>query len=314
MRYPVYSLLIVIVATLLSCSRFDYKKSPGGLVYKIFSDGKGRQIKAGEFVKFHFENKVNDSVYRSSFGKEPIYTQAPLTGERYDISELWTRLRIGDSIIVSQPLDSFIKKGLSLPPEIKKGDRLHMTIKIIDIFPTDSAFQADQKKTAAARLEKEKQELRTYFEKNKISGLEETASGAFVKITEPGTGSLIDSGKYVGVKYKGSLFTGKVFDTNIDSSFGHTDPLTFTVDVSPMIKGFTEAVKKMRQGGSARVFIPATLGYGTNGSPPNIGPNENLIFDITVTDVKDKAPEPPRPAQVPSNITDSIRKKREQPH
>jgi RecA/RadA recombinase len=39
------------------------------------------------------------------------------------------------------------------------------------------------------------------------------------------------------------------------------------------------------KGSKGKLIIPSYLGYGKNGAPPKIAPNENLVFDIEVTDV-----------------------------
>jgi FKBP-type peptidyl-prolyl cis-trans isomerase len=308
MRYSIFTIFILSAIAFTSCGKLDYKKSPGGLVYHIFSNGKGDSIKAGDYVKFHIENKVNDSVYSSTFGKDPAYVQANSFGSKYDISELWTKMRKGDSVIVFQSLDTFLKRGADLPPEIKKGDQLIVTVKILDIFKTEAEASADREKSSLANLPAEKEAVKKYLSTNKIEGYQETASGAYVKIIEPGSGNLIDSGNYVAVRYRGSLFSGSVFDGNMDSTTYGKGPLSFTVNVDRMAKGFTEGVRMLRKGSVAKIYIPASLAYGSAGNPPAIGPNENIMFDIKIEDVQEKAP---APVPVPPNITDSLRKERE---
>jgi FKBP-type peptidyl-prolyl cis-trans isomerase FkpA len=308
MRYSAFIIFILSAVFFTSCGKLDYKKSPGGLVYKIISDGKGDSVKTGDYIKFNIENKVNDSVYSSTFGKDPAYVQASGFGNKYDISELWTKMRIGDSVIIFQSLDTFIKRGAQLPPEIKKGDMLIVTIKILDIFKSDSAANADREKASLVNLPAEKEAVKKFMRENKIEGYQETPSGAFVKIIEPGEGNLIDSGNYVSVRYRGSLFTGAVFDGNMDADTYSKGPFSFTVNVDRMARGFTEGVRMLRKGSVAKIYIPASLAYGSGGNPPAIGPNENIMFDIKIEDVKDKAP---APAPVPTNISDSIRKKLE---
>jgi FKBP-type peptidyl-prolyl cis-trans isomerase FkpA len=308
MRYSAFVIFILSAVVIASCGKLDYKKSPGGLVYKIISDGKGDSVRTGDYIKFNIENKVNDSVYSTTFGKDPAYVQASAFGNKYDISELWTKMRIGDSVIVFQSLDTFLKRGAQLPPEIKKGDMLIVTIKILDIFKTDSAANADREKASLVNLPAEKEAVKKFMSENKIEGYQETPSGAFVKIIEPGTGNIIDSGNYISVRYRGSLFNGAVFDGNMDADTYSKGPFSFTVNVDRMAKGFTEGVRMLRKGSVAKIYIPASLAYGSGGNPPSIGPNENIMFDIKIEDVKDKAPEP---VPVPSNITDSLRKKME---
>jgi FKBP-type peptidyl-prolyl cis-trans isomerase FkpA len=299
--------MFAAVIAVTSCGKLNYKTSPSGFPYKIFSDGKGQQVKLTDVVKFHIENKVNDSIYRTTFGATPAYVQTTTFNERYDITEIWEKMRVGDSVIVIQSMDTFLKRNSSLPAEIKKGDRLIITLKILGVFENDSLAKVDQKKDSDKLAATEKEDIKKYLSANKIEGVQETPSGAFVKINNPGTGNLINSGNYVSVKYKGMSWSGKIFDTNMDSSFGRAALLDFSVDVTPMIKGFSEAVKLLGKGGEATIYIPSALGYGSEGNPPMVAPNEKLIFEIKIVEVKDKAPDP-EPVKTRAAI-DSTKKK-----
>ena len=54
-----------------------------------------------------------------------------------------------------------------------------------------------------------------------------------------------------------------------------------------MIKGWTEILQKMKVGAKYKVFIPADLAYGASPRPGGpIKPNDALIFDIELLDVK----------------------------
>jgi len=179
-----------------------------------------------------------------------------------------------------------------IPPQFKKGDRILTYVKILGIFTNDSAKSVDEEKVRTAFAQNEIQAVEAFVKSKNISTVK-TPSGAFVEIINPGTGNLIDSGKYVSVNYTGTTFEGKKFDSNTDSAFNHVQPLSFTVGTGQMIKGFDEAMKFLKPGGSAKVYMPSMLGYGAAPPPGStvIKPYENLIFEFTVTDVKDKAPE-----------------------
>ncbi len=303
-----HSLISIFITAVLavSCGKLNYKKAPSGFPYTVFSDGKGEQVKMNKVVKFNIENKVNDSVYRTTFGLAPAYVQTSNFSEGYDISEIWTQLRVGDSVIVIQSIDTFIKRNTPLPKELKKGDLLVITMKILGVFETDSLADLDKKKDNDLQVAKDKEEIKKYLKENKIEGYQETKLGVFVKIHNPGTGNLIDSGNFVSVKYHGMKWSGKVFDSNIDSSFGRSPLLDFTVEVSPMIKGFADGIKQMRKGTEATIYIPSALAYGAEGNPPLINPNEKVIFEIKVVDVKDQAPVA---APVVQPKMDSLRKR-----
>jgi FKBP-type peptidyl-prolyl cis-trans isomerase FklB len=53
-----------------------------------------------------------------------------------------------------------------------------------------------------------------------------------------------------------------------------------------VIPGWTEVLQLMKEGSKWRVFIPSGLAYKQRGAPPNIGPNETLIFEIELLQVK----------------------------
>jgi FKBP-type peptidyl-prolyl cis-trans isomerase len=43
----------------------------------------------------------------------------------------------------------------------------------------------------------------------------------------------------------------------------------------------------MSKGSKWQIFIPSELAYGPVGSPPSIGPNETLIFEIELISFND---------------------------
>ena len=109
-----------------------------------------------------------------------------------------------------------------------------------------------------------------------------------MEIINPGEGNLIDSGQFASVKYTGTSFSGKVFDSNVDTSFHHTDAMTFPVGTGQMIKGFDEAMRLLRLNSEARIYIPSMLAYGARPFSPDIKPFEHLIFDVKIVNVSNQ--------------------------
>ncbi|HWR32530.1 MAG TPA: FKBP-type peptidyl-prolyl cis-trans isomerase [Chitinophagaceae bacterium] len=286
-----FGILALTAAVMTSCNKVTYRKTAGGMPYQLYKGKGGREILSGNIVKCNVTYKVKDSIYFSSFGKLPVYMPVSPQAQPYDISEIWVNLKVGDSVIATQMMDTFMKRNpTGIPPEFRKGDRIVTIIKVLDVFASDSLQIADEQKERNNFLAAEIKFLEKYLaEKNIKAG--KTVSGAFVETLKPGTGNLIDSGKYVSVNYTGVTLAGKKFDSNIDTAFHHVGPYPFTVNAGQMIKGFDEAVMLMRPGGSARVYIPSILGYGGNPNPRSgIKPFEHLIFDIEIVDVKNSAP------------------------
>jgi len=77
---------------------------------------------------------------------------------------------------------------------------------------------------------------------------------------------------YVGVLYKG----GKEFD----ASWKRKEPFTFALGQKQVIAGWEQGVVGMKVGGRRELIIPATLGYGSKGSPPAIPSEATLVFVI----------------------------------
>jgi FKBP-type peptidyl-prolyl cis-trans isomerase len=95
-----------------------------------------------------------------------------------------------------------------------------------------------------------------------------------------GTGAVVQDGSSINVEYTGWLQSnGKKFDSSYDHG-GQT--FNVTVGQGQVIKGWDEGLVGMRVGGTRRLIIPPSLGYGAQGSPPVIPANATLIFDVTV--------------------------------
>jgi FKBP-type peptidyl-prolyl cis-trans isomerase len=97
--------------------------------------------------------------------------------------------------------------------------------------------------------------------------------GLVAEVLQMGKGQAAKVGRRVTVKYEGRLTNGKKFDSG---------SITFVLGLGQVIKGWDMAVKGMLVGERRKLFIPAPLAYGRDGSPPVIPPNAPLIFDMTL--------------------------------
>ena len=281
-------LLIVALCVLAACSQNSgFQKTKSGLQYKIISDEKGQKVKIGQFLKVHFTQKIGDSVLTSSFNGLPTYAPVDSVGAVYNPVEIFPLLRKGDSVVIVMQTDSLYKMATERPPFMKKGDKLTLTFRVVDIMNDENALRADQASLMEQQKIKEVEAIASYLEKKNIKA-QKTAKGTFVVITEPGTGPTADSGKAVHVKYTGKSFDGKPFDSNIDSSFHHTDPYVLVIGNRGAIEGWDDGLRLFRKGGKGQLYVPSMLAYG--GNPPQgapFKPFENLMFDVEIVDVTD---------------------------
>jgi FKBP-type peptidyl-prolyl cis-trans isomerase len=112
-------------------------------------------------------------------------------------------------------------------------------------------------------------------------GVKSTASGLQYKILQEGSGKSPKASDTVKVHYRGTLLDG----TEFDSSYKRGEPIEFPLN--RVIPGWTEGVQLAKEGGKIQLFIPSQLAYGSGGTPGGpIGPNETLIFEIELIQVK----------------------------
>lgn len=93
-----------------------------------------------------------------------------------------------------------------------------------------------------------------------------------------GKGPAAKPGDSVSVQYVGVSFSsGKQFDASWDRG---SQPFEFQLGSGGVIAGWDQGVVGMKAGGRRELVIPPDLGYGPQGAPPDILPNETLVFVI----------------------------------
>ena len=108
-----------------------------------------------------------------------------------------------------------------------------------------------------------------------------TPSGLEYKDLKKGSGEAATRGDVVVVHYTGWLTDGKKFDSSLDG-----EPFSFKLGVGEVIAGWDEGVAGMMAGGKRKLWIPPELGYGRQGSLPEIPPNAELIFEVELIELK----------------------------
>jgi FKBP-type peptidyl-prolyl cis-trans isomerase len=132
-----------------------------------------------------------------------------------------------------------------------------------------------QQRTAyEGALNKEKGDnfRKDFFVKNNADS---TASGIVYLIQDSGSEvHAVSDRDTVKVNYRGTLIDGTEFDANEGIEF----PL------NRVIRGWTEGMKLVGEGGKITLVIPGNLAYGERG-PREIGANSTLIFDVDLLEV-----------------------------
>lgn len=102
----------------------------------------------------------------------------------------------------------------------------------------------------------------------------QTKSGLVYYSMVEGTGAQPAESSTVEVHYHGSLTDGTVFDSSVDRG------QTISFPLQSVIRGWTEGLQLMKEGGKCTLVIPSDLAYGDNGSGDTIPPGATLKFEV----------------------------------
>jgi len=111
-------------------------------------------------------------------------------------------------------------------------------------------------------------------------GVQATDSGVLYQVITEGDGPKPGPTDRVEVHYHGTLVDGSVFD----SSRERGESITFALN--QVIPGWTQALQLMSVGSKYLIVIPPQWAYGTQGSPPRIGPESTLMFEVELLGIE----------------------------
>lgn len=184
--------------------------------------------------------------------------------------------------------------GVSVGHSLKMQDVPNVNAKllsqgIMDVLQSDSAISMQEANMylstyfANLREIKAKENLekgRLFLEENKNNpGVIETASGLQYKVIQEGTGKSPTENDRVKCHYRGKFLSGEEFDNSYEKGM----PAEFSI--KGVIRGWTEGLQLMKEGGKYELYIPSDLAYGPRGGGQTIGPNEVLVFEIELLEV-----------------------------
>jgi FKBP-type peptidyl-prolyl cis-trans isomerase FkpA len=305
--------LTVAAVVVAGCNNVEFQKTSAGVPFKVFTNKKGDSIRQNYVVRFEVLQKTKDTVLFSSYKQNaPQFLQVQSMPGKLNyndiggnIMEILPKLKLGDSVYMTQSTDSLLKQNTQdLGKIFKKGDQLITTLKITAVYKTteeaNAAFNKQKLEQSASREKESLEQFRKdtasqnqmavdnkiiedYLAKNNIQTTK-TEWGVYIQTISPGQGPKPAIGQYVNVKYAGKNLNGEPFDSGV---------YPLQIGVGGSIKGFEEGIKQLGQGGKAVVYIPSRLGYGPNGSGPKIQPNANLVFDLEILSITDTPPQQP---------------------
>jgi FKBP-type peptidyl-prolyl cis-trans isomerase FkpA len=126
-------------------------------------------------------------------------------------------------------------------------------------------------------------QVEAYLAGKGITNANKHCSGVYYTIVSQGQGKKPTPCSAIVASYKGELTNGNVFDQGQFSAF---------YPLISLIKGWTNTIPMLGEGGSIKLYIPPTLGYGSQAvTNPQTGAvsipaNSILIFELQLIAVQ----------------------------
>lgn len=182
-----------------------------------------------------------------------------------------------------------VVEGQNIVDAIAQGDTI-VSLKILRKGKDAEAFKVSQEsfddlvknneKRQEAVVEKQKEETLALITQ-KWPKAQKAETGVYYTINKEGSGSKVQKGQTLSMKYKGYLLDGTVFD---DSDM-HA-PLSFKVGEGQLIPGFDSQALEMKIGEKRTIVIPPEMAYGSSGAAGVIPPNAFIAFDLELISAK----------------------------
>lgn len=185
-----------------------------------------------------------------------------------------------------------IKDGMNNKPSLISEQEAR---EVMNAYRTENTARREAKRKEQAAINLAAGEKFLAENKGK-AGVVTLPSGLQYKVVSEGTGEIPKTNDTVTVHYRGTLIDG----TEFDSSHKRGQPATFNLGF--VIKGWTEALSKMKAGSKWQLFIPPDLAYGEYGQGRNIGPNATLLFDVELLSIQPPPDQTPPGTPVTSDI------------
>lgn len=135
---------------------------------------------------------------------------------------------------------------------------------------------ANQRDLADKNRKRGAEFLAAYRQKPGVSTL---SNGVAYRVLKAGDGPKPLETESIVVRYRGTTVEGVEFDATLDGK-------TSLLRMNQTIMGWREALKQMPVGSKWEVVVPSTLAYGERGVGGAIGPNETLMFEVELLEIK----------------------------
>jgi len=259
-KFVLLFLVIVIACKSTKKTEAVYSKTSSGISYLKLITKDSTQAQIGDMVEISYVGKyADDSVfYRSKVNEVRTFTLG-FNEVGKGMEEAVKLLRCGEKGIFKMPKAmAFSKLERFSYPQADSVITYEIELKKVVANPSLHPLKAERLKDTT-----------------------HLAGGLDVIVAGKGKGEKVEVGDEVTIHYNGMLTDFTFFD----SSNRRNQPIKVKIGSGQVIAGWEMAIPTLNVGDTARIVIPAALGYGTK-ARPTIPANSTLLFDVVVVSTK----------------------------
>lgn len=188
---------------------------------------------------------------------------------------------IGSRVVLAMPVKSLLGDQGAPQVGLKPDDDLVMVIDLVD--EAEAPLTAPEGKTVEPPADAPK----VVEQDGDVTGLDFSGSPKqppkdfqAIPLIE-GEGKPVKEGDSITVNYFGEVWGA---DKPFDESYSR-EPTSFTLAKGSLIDGWVKGLVGVKAGSRVMLIIPSDLGYGDQGSPPDIPGGATLVFVVDVLGV-----------------------------
>jgi len=257
-----------------------------GLYFIPLKKSNGRMADTGEMCQIYIKvSTLGGKLLYDNFNKEPMDVEF---GKKFDTQGLMEGiglLHLGEKARLIVP--SSIGVGETGWEGVAPFTTVIYEVQLLQIRSVDEVKLERAEKKKAEEAEKQKLKdaetviIDEYVKENSIQEFLLPSGLYFIPISE-GTGPNAMPGDIVKINYTIYSLDGK----EIESSFTNNLAFEFQLGNNEVIKGWEEAVLKMKKGGKVELIIPSNLAYGSIQINEKIKPFTPLVSELELIDIK----------------------------
>lgn len=258
------ALLVIIACHSVKKQAYVFTPTPSGIHYVKLVSNDSTPVQIGDAVEITFKGMfADDTVFAQTKPGETRRFTVGYNEISKELNDAVQLMRCGEKALFRMPREqALLSKSIAHTFSAKKKK---------DALPDSVVTYEIELKSVA--VNKGLHPIEARLLKDTLYG----ADGLKVIIAGKGNGVKIDEKDDVTIHYNGYLTNMTFFD----SSMKRGQPFKTKIGVGQVIQGWDKGITMLHVGDTARLIIPAKIGYGAK-ARPSIPANSTLIFDVIV--------------------------------